>query len=114
MKSFRDFDWLLLAFVLIICSLGVLEIYSSTYGTKFAATTGTPLYVKQIYWILGGMVLMFVVSKISHQFLLENAHWFYIASLSRCWRWRCLERNIWARGAGFNYPEACTSSLQNG
>ncbi len=80
MKSFRDFDWLLLAFVLIICSLGVLEIYSSTYGTKFAATTGTPLYVKQIYWILGGMVLMFVVSKISHQFLLENAHWFYIAS----------------------------------
>ena len=34
--SFRDFDWLLLTFVLIICSLGVLEIYSTTYGTKFA------------------------------------------------------------------------------
>jgi rod shape determining protein RodA len=80
MKPFRDFDWLLLAFVLLICSLGVLEIYSSTYGTKFAATTGTPLYVKQIYWVLGGMVLMFIVSKISYQFLLENAHWFYIAS----------------------------------
>ena len=80
MKPFRDFDWLLLTFVLIICSLGVLEIYSSTYGTKFAATTGTPLYVKQIYWVLGGMVLMFIVSKISYQFLLENAHWFYIAS----------------------------------
>lgn len=80
MKPFRDFDWLLLTFVLIISSLGVLEIYSSTYGTKFATTTGTPLYVKQIYWILGGMALMFVVSKISYQFLLENAHWFYIAS----------------------------------
>ena len=47
--SFRDFDWLLLTFVLIICSLGVLEIYSTTYGTKFAGA-----HVRQIYWILGG------------------------------------------------------------
>ena len=79
--SFRDFDWLLLAFVPLICSLGVLEIYSSTYGTKFATTTGTPLYIKQIYWIVGGMVLMFMVSMINYQILLENAHWFYVACI---------------------------------
>ena len=46
--SFRDFDWLLLTFVLIICSLGVLEIYSTTYGTKFAGA-----HIRQIYWIMG-------------------------------------------------------------
>jgi rod shape determining protein RodA len=78
--KFGDFDWLLLAFVLLICSLGVLEIYSSTYGTKFAATTGTPLYIKQIYWILGGMVIMFIMSMVNYQLLLENSHWLYIAS----------------------------------
>ena len=79
--SFRDFDWTLLIFVLLICSLGVLEIFSSTYGTKFAAAGGTPLYMKQVYWIIAGVVLMFVVSTINYQVLLENSHWFYIASV---------------------------------
>ncbi|HEX2328586.1 MAG TPA: rod shape-determining protein RodA [Candidatus Angelobacter sp.] len=79
--SFRDFDWVLLSFVLLICSLGVLEIYSSTFGTKFAATSGTPLYIKQVYWIIGGVVLMFIVSLLNYQLLLENAHWFYVAAV---------------------------------
>jgi len=74
--SFRDFDWLLLTFVLIICSLGVLEIYSTTYGTKFAGA-----HIRQIYWILGGLVVMLAVSLINYQILLENANWFYVASV---------------------------------
>jgi len=32
---FRDFDWILLIFVLIICALGITEIYSATRNTKF-------------------------------------------------------------------------------
>jgi rod shape determining protein RodA len=31
--SFRDFDWLLLGFVLAICALGVLEVYSTTFSS---------------------------------------------------------------------------------
>ena len=76
MISFRDFDWVLLAFILLICSLGVLEIYSTTYGTKFAGA-----HVRQIYWIMAGLALMLTVSLINYQILLENAHWFYIASI---------------------------------
>jgi len=76
MISFRDFDWVLLLFVLIICSLGVLEIYSTTAGTKFAGA-----HIRQIYWIMGGLFLMFMVSMINYQLLLENAHWFYIAAV---------------------------------
>ena len=34
--SYRDFDWLLLGFVLLICGLGVMEIRSATMHTKFA------------------------------------------------------------------------------
>ncbi len=48
--SFRDFDWLLFIFVLMICALGVMEIRSATMHTKFAGA-----HIKQIYWILGGV-----------------------------------------------------------
>jgi rod shape determining protein RodA len=75
MISFRDFDWVLLAFTLIICVLGVIEIYSTTSGTKFAGA-----HVRQVYWILAGLTLMFVMSMINYQVLLENSKWFYIAS----------------------------------
>ena len=46
---FRDFDWVLLIFVLIICLLGVSEIYSATLHTKFEG-----MHVKQVYWIVAG------------------------------------------------------------
>src|SRR5208282_1855973 len=44
--SYRDFDWVLLGFVLVICTLGVLEIHSATEHTKFAGS-----HIKQIYWM---------------------------------------------------------------
>src|SRR5947209_12676831 len=75
--SFRDFDWLLLGFVLLICGIGVTEIYSATLHTKFAGA-----HIKQIYWILGGVVLMFAVSLINYQAMLEPVHWMYIASIA--------------------------------
>lgn len=74
--SFRDFDWVLLALVLLICALGVVEIYSATLNTKFMG-----VHVKQIYWVLGGVALMFVVSKISYQALIERVPIFYVLSI---------------------------------
>ncbi len=76
MISFRDFDWVLLGFVLIICACSVIEVYSTTYGTKFAGA-----HVRQVYWILGGLGLMFLMSLINYQILLENSHWFYVAAI---------------------------------
>jgi len=74
--SLRDFDWLLLSFVLLICGLGVMEIYSATLHTKFAG-----VHTKQVYWIMAGVVLMFLVSLIDYHALLDKIHWFYIASI---------------------------------
>jgi rod shape determining protein RodA len=74
--SLQDFDWLLLSFVLLICGLGVMEIYSATLHTKFAG-----VYTKQIYWILAGLVLMFLISLVDYYALLDKTHWFYIASV---------------------------------
>lgn len=75
--SFRDFDWVLTGFVLAICALGVLQIHSATEHTKFAGA-----HIKQIYWILGGLGAMFVVSLFNYQALLEQVHWMYILALS--------------------------------
>ena len=74
--SYRDFDWLLLTFVLMICGLGVMEIHSATQHTKFAGA-----HVKQIYWVLGGVGAMFLMSLVNYQALLEQIHWFYIAGV---------------------------------
>jgi rod shape determining protein RodA len=79
--SFRDFDWLLFTFVLIICGLGVMEIRSATSHTKFAGA-----HIRQIYWILGGVAGMFLVSLVNYQKLLDRVHWLYIAAIvSRRW-----------------------------
>jgi len=73
---FRDFDWVLLAFVLAICAVGVVEIYSATLHTKFVGA-----HVRQVYWIVAGLVVMFVMSRVNYQVLLENVPWIYIISL---------------------------------
>jgi len=75
--SFRDFDWLLLLFVLLICGLGVMEIHSATEHTKFAGS-----HIRQLYWIAGGLGGMFLMSLISYQKLLDGVHWMYIASIA--------------------------------
>jgi rod shape determining protein RodA len=75
--SFRDFDWLLMGFVMAICALGVLQIHSATEHTKFAGA-----HIKQIYWIVAGLGAMVLVSLLNYQALLEQIHWVYIASLT--------------------------------
>ncbi len=71
--SFRDFDWLLFIFVLLICGLGVMEIRSATEHTKFAGA-----HIKQLYWISGGVAGMFLMSLVNYQALLDGVHWMYI------------------------------------
>jgi rod shape determining protein RodA len=75
--SYRDFDWILMGFVLVICALGVVQIHSATEHTKFAGA-----HIKQIYWILGGVGAMFLVSLVNYQALLEQVHWMYVVALA--------------------------------
>jgi rod shape determining protein RodA len=75
--SYRDFDWVLLGFVLAICTLGVVQIHSATEHTKFAGA-----HIRQIYWVLAGVGAMFLVSLLNYQALLEQIHWMYIVALA--------------------------------
>jgi rod shape determining protein RodA len=75
--SYRDFDWFLLTFVLLICGMGVMEIHSATVHTKFAGA-----HIRQIYWVVGGVGAMFLISLVNYQALLDQIHWFYIAAIA--------------------------------
>ncbi len=75
---YRDFDWILLGLVLLICAVGVSEIYSATLATKLAARH---LHISQLYWIGAGLFIMFVASLVNYEVLLDHAHWLYIASI---------------------------------
>jgi rod shape determining protein RodA len=70
--SFRDFDWVLLGIVLIMCTVSVLEIYSATLHTKYVG-----FHTKQLYWIAGGLVAMFLLAKVDYHKLIDFAPYAY-------------------------------------
>ena len=70
--GFGDFDWPLLGMVLTLCTISILEIYSATHLTKYHG-----FHSKQLYWILGGIVAMFIMSKIDYHRLLDVVWWAY-------------------------------------
>jgi rod shape determining protein RodA len=72
MLSFRDFDWTLLGMVLLLGTVSVLEVYSATLHTRF-----TNFHTKQVFWIIGGMVAMFILARIDYHKLLDWAPWAY-------------------------------------
>jgi rod shape determining protein RodA len=70
--SFRDFDWALLGMVLLLCTISVLEIYSATLHTKYSG-----FHTKQMLWISGGLVAMFIFAKIDYHKLIDFVPWAY-------------------------------------
>ena len=70
--SFRDFDWLLLLAVMVLCAISLAEVYSTTVHTRFASFES-----KQMMWIAAGMAGMFILAKIDYHRLLDWAPWAY-------------------------------------
>jgi rod shape determining protein RodA len=70
--SFRDFDWVLFGLVMLMSAISVFEIYSATLHTKFAGFEH-----KQVLWLAGGIVLMFIFSRVNYHLLVDQVHWAY-------------------------------------
>ena len=70
--SFRDFDWALLALLLVLCSVSVVEVHSATLHTRFASFGS-----RQIFWVAAGVVVMFIFAKIDYHRVLDWAPWAY-------------------------------------
>ncbi|HEY4354956.1 MAG TPA: rod shape-determining protein RodA [Acidobacteriaceae bacterium] len=75
-SRFRDFDWTLLGFVLLLSVISVWEIRSATAMTKFHG-----FHVKQMIFLGVGLVIMFAVSLVDYHRLLDIAPWAYGVSL---------------------------------
>ncbi|QHS52107.1 rod shape-determining protein RodA [Edaphobacter sp. 12200R-103] len=76
LSSYRDFDWVLLGFVVVLSVISVLEIKSATVHTKFHGFDH-----KQIGFLAIGLVLMFLISMIDYHRLLDIAPWAYGISI---------------------------------
>jgi len=102
-RSFRDFDWPLLAVALIICALGVLQIYSATHDTRWGDA-----WWKQIIWIAIGMGLMWIASSIDYHTLLAQVPLMYGLSIGSLIAVLAVGRLVfgsrrWIRILGFNF-----------
>lgn len=75
-RSVRDLDWPLLITTLLICSGGILQIYSATHDTAWDGA-----WWKQTIWVVAGLFMMWVVARIDYHTLLGQAFIFYGLSL---------------------------------
>ena len=75
-RSLRDLDWPLLIITLVICAMGILQIYSASHETVWRDA-----WWKQALWVLAGLGIMWMAAKIDYHTLLSRAFVFYGLSL---------------------------------
>jgi rod shape determining protein RodA len=71
--TLKDFDWAMLVIILIICGLGVLQIFSATHDTMWQGA-----WWKQIAFIGAGIFLMWVMTNIDYHILMQRVYPAYI------------------------------------
>ena len=76
MGGVRDYDWTLLTIAAGICSLGLLEIWSSTHVSHLAG-----MQWKQISWIGMGVVGMLLLSRLDYHAVLDKAPILYFIAI---------------------------------
>ncbi len=75
-STYRDFDWTLLSLLGILSLISVFEIRSATAMTKFHGFDH-----KQIGFLFGGLVLMFLISMVDYHRLVDIAPWLWGGSI---------------------------------
>jgi rod shape determining protein RodA len=71
-RSFRDVDWTLLVIALILCGIGILQIYSATQSEESSS-----LWWKQIVFVVAGLAVFYLASQIDYHSLLGQAPFLY-------------------------------------
>jgi rod shape determining protein RodA len=74
--SARDLDWPLLIISSIICGFGVVQIFSATRGTIWHDA-----WWKQVLFVAGGLLLMWLATVIDYHALLQHVTWMYVLSV---------------------------------
>jgi rod shape determining protein RodA len=72
----KDFDWTMFFVTLIICGLGVVQIFSATHDTVWQGS-----WWKQILFIAAGVFLMWVAANIDYHAMMRQVYPLYIVSV---------------------------------
>src|ERR1700691_5245569 len=72
----KDFDWTMFFVSMIICGLGVLQIFSATHDTVWQGS-----WWKQVVNIAAGILLTWIAANIDYHALMNQAYLLYIASI---------------------------------
>ncbi len=72
----KDFDWTMFFVVMIICALGVLQIFSATHDTVWEGS-----WWKQMLFIAAGIFLMWITTSMDYHALMSHVYPLYIASV---------------------------------
>jgi rod shape determining protein RodA len=75
----ENFDWLLLALILVIAGIGIVNLYSAGYNRTPEGIN--PVYLKQSYWFLVGLTILFLTLTIDYRYLERLAYPLYIISI---------------------------------
>ncbi len=74
--NYRDIDWTMLLIALLICAIGILQIFSATIGSIWQDA-----WWKQIVYVLGGLILMWITMHIDYHALMNRVTPMYLISL---------------------------------
>ena len=74
--NLRDIDWGMLSIVLVICALGVVQIFSAAIGTQWQDA-----WWKQIIWTMLGLLLMWIATAIDYHTLMTRVWALYFLSI---------------------------------
>lgn len=77
-RLIMNLDWTLLLTTMIIAIVGIVNIYASTYPPVGSAT---PLFIKQIYWLLLGTGLAALILTFDYRTFIRYAYPFYFFCL---------------------------------
>ncbi len=74
--SIRDIDWPLMLISMLICAVGVLQIFSATRDTGWQDA-----WWKQVIYVFGGLFLMWIVLALDYHTLLQHVTLMYVISV---------------------------------
>lgn len=72
----RDFDWTMFFVMMVICALGVLQIFSATHDTIWQGS-----WWKQVIYIAAGVLLMWIATSVDYHALMTRVYPLYIAAV---------------------------------
>lgn len=80
-RRWRDFDWSLLAAVTLLCTVGVVALYSTNAAPGGATEWHQKFWFKQVVWCGIGYAAFFWISRVSFQRVFDAAPYVYAATV---------------------------------